>query len=305
MARSTSVAMVGCVGLENWQNCVTDNAQTDGELHRVLGPKNKEEKAIRFTQLLNSANVRRPVGDIRAHFRNMKNHDPMMVKNMIQGDYAKSPKYILNAKSAMVSFASWWAHDKDSLKKKTDEQELENGEDAVGETAANCGTKRTYITSIIITVTLGRVKTALTNLIADGEAMFVCTIPGRELFVIILAKSLFDILMEKSTSTWFDEYNDDQQKRAFVFYAHEITECFLCNMAAAAEGFNTVSCLLLGSADNLEEKDYEKATMNIAEDILEIKKMIRKNTACVVGVKFKTLASASLEKKRRLTLLHH
>ena len=80
--------------------------------------KNREEKAIRFTQLLNSANVRRPVGDIRAHFRNMKNHDPVMVKNMIQGDYAKSPKYILNAKSAMVSFASWWAHDKDSLKKR-------------------------------------------------------------------------------------------------------------------------------------------------------------------------------------------
>ena len=176
---------------------------------------------------------------------------------------------------------------------------MENGEDAVGETAANRGTKRTYITSIIITVTLGGVKTALTNLIADGEAMFVCTIPGREPFVIILAKSLFDILMEKSTSTWFDEYNDDQQKRAFVFYAHEITECFLCNMVAAAEGFNTVSCLLLGSADNLEEKDYEKATMNIAEDILEIKKMIRKNTACVVGVKFKTLASASSEKKKR------
>ena len=46
VARSTSVAMVGCVGLENWQNCVTDNAQTDGELHRVLGPKKTRKKRL-------------------------------------------------------------------------------------------------------------------------------------------------------------------------------------------------------------------------------------------------------------------
>ena len=117
----------------------------------------------------------------------MKHHDPVMVKSVIQGDYAKSPKYILDAKSAMVSFANWWAHDKDSLKKMKDEQELENAEDAVGESAVNRGKKRTYIMSIVITATLGGVKTALANFIADGEAMFVCTLSGREPFAIILA----------------------------------------------------------------------------------------------------------------------
>ena len=174
------------------------------------GKKNKEEKAIRFNHLLNLNNIRRPAGDIRDHFRNTKHHNPVMVKSVIQGDYAKSPQYIVDAKSAMVSFASWWAHDKDSLKKMTDEQELENAEDAVGESAANRGAKRTYITSVVISVTLGGVKTAFPNFIADGEAMFVCTLSGREPFVVILAKSLFDILMEEGTSTWFAEYNNDQ-----------------------------------------------------------------------------------------------
>ena len=92
----------------------------------------------------------------------------------------------------MVSFPSGWEHDKDSLKKMIDEQGLENAEDAVGKSETNRGTKRTYITSVNLTVTLGGVKTALANFIADGEAMFVCTVPGRQPFVIILEKSLLD-----------------------------------------------------------------------------------------------------------------
>ena len=47
------------------------------------GKRTKEEKAICFTQLLNSNNICRPVGDIRAHFRNMKHHDLVMVKSVI------------------------------------------------------------------------------------------------------------------------------------------------------------------------------------------------------------------------------
>ena len=47
-------------------------------------------------------------------------------------------------------------------------------------------------------------------------------------------------------------------------------------MAAAAEDFSIASCLLVGSANNVEKKDYEKFTVNMAEDILEIKKMIWK-----------------------------
>ena len=73
-------------------------------------------------------------------------------------------------------------------------------------------------------------------------------------------------------------------------------------MAATAEDFDTASCLLVCSANSVEKKDYEKATMNTAEDILEIKKMIRKNTACEVGVKLKTLALASFDKKGRFDL---
>ena len=117
----------------------------------------------------------------------------------------------------------------------TDEQELENAEDSVDESLANRGAERTYITSVVITVTLGGVKTAFANFIADGEAMFVCTLSGREPFVIILAKSLFDILMGEGTSTWFAEYNNNHQKRAFVFYAHEITECF-CGLDGSGSG---------------------------------------------------------------------
>ena len=141
--------------------------------------KTKEGKAIRLTQLLNSNNARRPGGDIRSHSRLMKQHDLVMVKSVVTGDFATTPKYNLDSKSGQVSFASWWELDKDALKTMTNEQQLENAEDAVGENEANRGTKRTHITSAVITVSLGGVKTALANFISDGKAMFVCTTPSK------------------------------------------------------------------------------------------------------------------------------
>ena len=95
-----------------------------------------------------------------------------------------------------------------------------------GENEANCVTKHTYITSAIITVTLGGVKTALANFISNGEAMFVCTTPGRQPFVISLAKFLFDVLMEEAITAWFDDHNNDQEKGAFVFHVHKINGVF-------------------------------------------------------------------------------
>ena len=86
-------------------------------------------------------------------------------------------------------------------------------------------------------------KTSLANFIPDGEAMFVCTTPGKQPFAIMFAKSLFDILIEEGTTTWFDDHNNDQERREFVFYLHEMNELLLCGLARAAEDFNTASCL--------------------------------------------------------------
>ena len=101
----------------------------------------------------------------------------------------------------------------------TYEQQLENAEEAVGKNEENRGTKRTHITSSVITVSLGGVKTALANFISDGEAMFVCNTPGRQPFAIMFAKSLFDILIEEATTTWLDDHNNDQERREFFLRA--------------------------------------------------------------------------------------
>ena len=53
------------------------------------------------------------------------------------------------------------------------DQQLENAEGAVNENETNCGTKRTFITSVVIKVTLDGVKAALVNFNSDGEAMFI------------------------------------------------------------------------------------------------------------------------------------
>ena len=99
--------------------------------------KTKEEKAIRLTQLLNSNNARRPGGYLRSHSRRMKQYDLVLIKSIVTGEFVTTPKYNLDSKSGQVSFASWWELDKDALKTMTNEQQLENAEDAVGGNEAN------------------------------------------------------------------------------------------------------------------------------------------------------------------------
>ena len=105
---------------------------------------------------------------------------------------------------------------------------------------------------------------------------FVDTTPGRQPFAILFAKDLFDILIDETTTTWFDEYNNDHEKREF-FSLHEMCMLLLCGLARTAEDFNTASCLQLGTVDHVAKNEYERATMNMADGIKEVKKMIRKN----------------------------
>ena len=144
----------------------------------------------------------------------------------------------------------------------------------MGENEANRGTKRTQIVCAVITVSLHGVKTALANLISDDEAMFVGTTLGRQPFAILFAKELFDIFINEAMTTWFDEHNNDHEKREFVFFLHKIFMLFLRGLALAAEDFNTASCLQLNTVDHAEKEEYEKATMNMADDIREVKKKI-------------------------------
>ena len=193
-----------------------------------------------------------------------------MVKSLVMGDIATEPSYNLEAKSGQVSFASWWELNKDVLKGLTNEQQQENAEDAVGENEANRSTKRTHIACAVITVSLHSVKTALANFISNGEAMFVGTTPGRQPFAILFAKELFNIIIDEATTTWFDDHNNDQEKREFVFYLHDMFMLLLCGLARAAEDFNTATCLQLDTVQHAPKEDYEKATMNMADDIKEV-----------------------------------
>ena len=78
--------------------------------------------------------------------------------------------------------------------------------------------------------------------------------------------------MEEARTIWFNDHNNDQDKRALVFYVHKIIELFSCGLAGAAEGFNTASRLLLGSVNHVDKMIYKKATMNTEEDIKEVTK---------------------------------
>ena len=51
-----------------------------------------------------------------------------------------------------------------------------------------------------------------------------------------------------------------------------MNELLLCGMAQAVEDLNTALCLQLGSVEHVALVDYEKATMNMADDIKEMKK---------------------------------
>ena len=113
----------------------------------------------------------------------------------------------------------------------TNDQQQQNAEDTVGENEANRGTKRTHIASVVITVSLDGIKTALANLISDGKAIVLCTTSGRQPFSILYAKAIFDILIEEPTTTWFDDHNNDNEKREFTFFIHEMNKLLLCGMA--------------------------------------------------------------------------
>ena len=103
----------------------------------------KEEKSIRISQLVNNNNKLRPAGDVICISQKINKHDPVMLKSLVMGNFSTEPKYELDAKSAQIIFGNWWELGKDSLKNMTDKQHQYNAEDAVGETEANRGTKRT------------------------------------------------------------------------------------------------------------------------------------------------------------------
>ena len=46
----------------------------------------------------------------------------------------------------------------------------------------------------------------------------------------------------------------------------------LCGLAWGAEDFNVASCLQLNTVEHAAKEEYEKATMNMADDIREVKK---------------------------------
>ena len=77
----------------------------------------------------------------------------------------------------------------------------------------------------------------------------------------------------------------------------------LCGLAWGAEDFNVASCLQLNTVEHAAKEEYEKATMNMADDIRDVKKRIRKNQACAKKTRFTTLMTSA--KKARVAEAHH
>ena len=122
--------------------------------------------------------------------------------------------------------------------------------------------------------------------------MLLCNTPGKHTFYIIYSKVVFDITIEEETTDWYTENNDTSEKQEFVFFLHEMTELLCCGMARAAEDFNTASCLQIGSVENVDLTDYEKATMNMSDYIKDLNKTIRNKTPCTTKTIFFTSDSS-------------
>ena len=85
-----------------------------------------------------------------------------------------------------------------------------------------------------------------------------CTTPGCQPSLIIYAKVVFDILIGKTTETWFRDDNADSEKQEFIFYVHETIELLLSVLAFATEDFNKASFLMLVSVENVAKLIFRR-----------------------------------------------
>lgn len=297
--RNLGVFMAGIMSVKTGEiEKLTLPTATAGFLE-CLGEKTKEERATRLGQLLDSNNKQRVKTDTRGMHKNMTHHDPVMIKAIGMGDYAKKPVMDPTVKIGACSFRSWWPTTDATRTRLADEQQRQDAEEAVNETESNRGAKRTYIAPATITESLEGIRSALANHISDAEAMYDCTLPGGQPFAATFAKDLIDWSMEADTIDWFRMHNDDASRRETVLSVHETMENFLCDMTCAAEDFTTASLLKKGKAEDIPLTEYNNATTTCAEAIADLKKLVRRRKKCDT-VSAMTFGTSQAQKKPRL-----
>jgi len=262
--------------------------------------KTKEEKVISFGQLLNSNNKARPPGDQRSFFRDMGLHDEVMLKNFVSGNYAQEVEFDLDKPSGQVGFRHFWALDKRSLLEMAEEKQKRDAEDAVDELDANRGNKRAHCeTATLEQMTLDGVRCAFANLLSDGEVQYDCTVLGSEPILIQFGKFVMDWTLELATIKWFQNENNDVQKRECILCLHGIKETLMCGMASAAEEFETASLLRKNTTENMSKKDYESALVGAAAEFDDLKKLqIRRKPVDYTSRYFSSKAVAAQKKQR-------
>ena len=239
----------------------------------------KEEKTRELGRMLNSNNVDRPANSIRATQRNMKKHDDNLVSNLASGNWSTQATTVINGKSNQVTVAAFIPLLDEVVETLLQENNAASFEAATSQ-ASKAGDKRTWIATSAVELDHHVMKSMLANIESASQTMYVTDDPDKKSFAILYAQVLCDLLIETETEEWLRKHNTPQEKKQFCIFLLARFDKFLSGLAAAGQNYVNHAAIVEADIDKVKVKPYEEATMNMAEDITEIRKMIRRNQPC-------------------------
>ena len=88
-----------------------------------------------------------------------------------------------------------------------DKKQRFDAEDAGDEINTNCSKKRIWIATGVVSFTLDNICGMFCNFISDGQAMYICNIPGTKPIDIMYVEVMIHFTLGMNTITWFNTKN--------------------------------------------------------------------------------------------------
>ena len=115
--------------------------------------------------------------------------------------------------------------------------------------------------------------------------------------MIQFCKYVFDWTLEAKTIKWFKNDNNDEQKRELILCLQGIM--LMCNMASAAEEFNTASLLPMNTTVNMLKEEYETALAAAAAEFYDLRKLRVRSKPIDSKSRYFSGKAAAAQKKQR------
>lgn len=185
-------------------------------------------------------------------YRVQSDHDKVLIKNLLAGNYQKTPLTAASAgaSSTHVGIMCWGKETTDQLTNRRQQDSQCNAEDLAGDSASNKSKKRTLMSLANNIRSQKQVYEIMASFIQDASVLF--NQKNKPSLIYVIYNDLFDFLVESDTLVWLDKHRRDMP--AIWCWIASILDKVWAGFATAATDIRVVVPIQSGSFDKLNEE---------------------------------------------------